>query len=163
MKKLQQFEYGFGMSEFGGYLLVMTRGKIASLYFFTSEVSRDEILAEMMTRWQASFVYSPKKIDAIQLFEEGKSFEFFLSGTDFQRKVWAELRKVKRGEVVSYEEIAQRIGKPKAVRAVGTAIGRNEIAFLIPCHRVVRKSGGLGGFRWGLEVKKKMLEWEKIA
>ena len=62
----------------------------------------------------------------------------------------------------TYAEIAKAIGRPKAVRAVGTAIGANPIAYLIPCHRVIRSDGSLGGFRWGLDCKKKMLEWEKL-
>jgi len=81
-------------------------------------------------------------------------------GAPFQIKVWEALLAIPSGHVTTYSDIAARIGHPKAVRAVGTAVGRNPIAFLIPCHRALRKSGGLGGYHWGLGVKRAMLGWE---
>ena len=74
--------------------------------------------------------------------------------------MWEALLSIPSGQVSTYSEIAQAIGSPKAVRAVGTAVGRNPISFLIPCHRALRKSGGLGGYHWGLPVKRAMLAWE---
>ena len=71
------------------------------------------------------------------------------------------MQEIPIGDTTTYAKIADTINRPKAVRAVGTAIGANPIAFLIPCHRVIRTDGGLGGYRWGLEIKKMMLEWEK--
>jgi len=85
---------------------------------------------------------------------------FHLKGTDFQIAVWNELLKISFGQLVTYQDIALRIGKPKACRAVGSAIGKNPVSVLIPCHRVVQSSGGLGGFYWGLDVKKMILEKE---
>ena len=82
-------------------------------------------------------------------------------GTEFQQAVWNALQQIPVGVTTTYAKIADAINRPKAVRAVGTAIGANPIAFLIPCHRVIRTDGGLGGYRWGLEIKKMMLEWEK--
>ena len=82
-------------------------------------------------------------------------------GTEFQQAVWNALQEIPIGDTTTYAKIADTINRPKAVRAVGTAIGANPIAFLIPCHRVIRTDGGLGGYRWGLEIKKMMLEWEK--
>ncbi len=83
-----------------------------------------------------------------------------LIGAPFQIKVWEALLAVPQGQVTTYSEIAERIGQPKAVRAVGTAVGRNPIAWLIPCHRVLRRDGALGGYHWGLPLKRAMLAWE---
>ncbi|MCL4145803.1 UNVERIFIED_CONTAM: hypothetical protein GTU68_056454 [Idotea baltica] len=83
-----------------------------------------------------------------------------LIGAPFQLKVWEALLQIPSGHVTTYSEIATRIGKPRAVRAVGTAVGRNPVSWLIPCHRALRKSGGLGGYHWGLPVKRAMLAWE---
>jgi len=84
-----------------------------------------------------------------------------IRGTVFQRRVWAELRRIPRGETRTYSEIARAIGAPAAVRAVGSACGANPVALLVPCHRAVRTDGGLGGYAWGLPVKKRLLETEK--
>ena len=84
----------------------------------------------------------------------------FLIGAPFQIKVWEALLRIPTGHVTTYSDIARVIGNPKAVRAVGTAVGRNPISWLIPCHRALRKSGALGGYHWGLPVKRAMLAWE---
>ena len=83
-----------------------------------------------------------------------------IRGTPFQRSVWEQLRSIPRGETRSYAEIARRIGRPRAIRAVGTANGANPVGIVIPCHRALRASGHLGGYRWGLERKRKLLELE---
>ena len=83
-----------------------------------------------------------------------------LIGAPFQIKVWEALLRVPSGHVTTYSEIAGAIGHPKAVRAVGTAVGRNPVSWLIPCHRALRKSGALGGYHWGLPVKRALLAWE---
>lgn len=83
-----------------------------------------------------------------------------LIGAPFQIKVWEALLHVPTGHVTSYSELAQAVGHPKAVRAVGTAVGRNPVSFLIPCHRALRKTGELGGYHWGLRVKRAILAWE---
>lgn len=84
-----------------------------------------------------------------------------MQGTDFQKKVWKVLQNISSGKTSTYKEVAIKIGDPKAVRAVGTAIGANPIGFIVPCHRVLTSSGGMGGFRWGIPRKMKMLEVEK--
>ena len=84
----------------------------------------------------------------------------FMIGAPFQIKVWEALMRIPSGHVTTYSEIASAIGHPRAVRAVGTAVGRNPISWLIPCHRALRKSGALGGYHWGLPVKRAMLAWE---
>jgi AraC family transcriptional regulator of adaptative response/methylated-DNA-[protein]-cysteine methyltransferase len=82
-------------------------------------------------------------------------------GTVFQRKVWEQLRRIPAGETRSYREIARAIGAPAAVRAVGSACGANPVALLVPCHRAVRTDGGLGGYAWGIERKKRLLALEQ--
>ena len=87
--------------------------------------------------------------------------ELAFEGTAFQKSVWSELARIPYGETRSYKEIARAIGRPRAVRAVGNANGRNSLPLIIPCHRVIANSGGLGGFGHGLRVKKRLLEFEK--
>ena len=82
-------------------------------------------------------------------------------GTPFQRRVWEALRRIPRGETRTYSEIARQIGAPAAVRAVGSACGANPVALVVPCHRAVRTDGGLGGYAWGLTVKRRLLKLEK--
>jgi AraC family transcriptional regulator, regulatory protein of adaptative response / methylated-DNA-[protein]-cysteine methyltransferase len=84
-----------------------------------------------------------------------------IRGTPFQFAVWDQLRAIPAGETRSYSEIARRIGRPRAIRAVGTANGANPVSILVPCHRAVRASGHLGGYRWGLDRKRKLLEMER--
>jgi len=84
----------------------------------------------------------------------------YMIGAPFQIKVWEALLRIPTGHVTTYSEIAGAIGTPRAVRAVGTAVGRNPISFLIPCHRALRRDGALGGYHWGLPVKRALLAWE---
>lgn len=88
---------------------------------------------------------------------------FDLRGTPFQMKVWQALLKTKSGETLTYAELAERIGNPRAVRAVATACGSNQIALLIPCHRIIRKDGKPSGYRWGLHRKEALLGQEQIV
>ena len=83
-----------------------------------------------------------------------------VKGTAFQEAVWRELQRIPKGETRTYAELAAAVGKPKAVRAAGSANGANNVAVLIPCHRVIRTGGGLGGYAYGLEIKRKLLEKE---
>ena len=83
-----------------------------------------------------------------------------LYGTDFQIEVWKALLEIPFGKTSTYSDIAKAINNPRALRAVGTAIGRNPVAILVPCHRVLRSDGGIGGYYWGIEKKKILLEWE---
>ena len=87
-------------------------------------------------------------------------FKLEIRGTAFQKLVWQHLMRIPAGTTVSYRELAKRMGRPTSVRAVATACGANRIAVLIPCHRVLRSDGGLGGYRWGVERKRRLLERE---
>ncbi|MGB0223654.1 MULTISPECIES: methylated-DNA--[protein]-cysteine S-methyltransferase [unclassified Marinobacterium] len=90
----------------------------------------------------------------------GGQLPLIVSGTDFQKAVWQRIAVSKVGEVLTYKQLAEEVGKPAAVRAVGSALGKNRHAYLIPCHRAVRSDGGLGGFRWGVERKSHLLTLE---
>lgn len=83
-----------------------------------------------------------------------------LCGTSFQRQVWRQLMALEVGQTVSYGELAKKLGRPSAARAVGSAVGANTLGFLVPCHRVIRQDGVIGQFRWGTEVKRRLLAWE---
>ena len=89
--------------------------------------------------------------------------ELAIDGTPFQRSVWQALRDTRPGETISYTELAARVGRPQAARAVASACGANRLAVAIPCHRIVRKDGGLGGFRWGLDRKRALLKRERLG
>jgi O-6-methylguanine DNA methyltransferase len=93
---------------------------------------------------------------------KGEPVPIMLHGTPFQERVWEAVKAIPSGTVVSYSWIADRIGAPKAVRAVGTAIGQNPVTLAIPCHRVIRSNGNIGGYRWGLDIKEKILKGEGI-
>ncbi|MCE3231611.1 MAG: ada [Alphaproteobacteria bacterium] len=84
-----------------------------------------------------------------------------MQATDLQRAVWKELTRIPYGETISYEELAKRVGKPKAVRAVASAVGENPISIAIPCHRIILKSGGIGEYHWGSDIKEKLLAYEQ--
>lgn len=83
-----------------------------------------------------------------------------IAGTDFQQQVWQQIARIPHGETIDYSELARRVGNEKAVRAVGSACGKNPVPVAIPCHRVLRADGSLGGFAFGLEVKQRMLDYE---
>ena len=119
--------------------------------------------ADLKARWpRAHFDEAPGKIEAwvAAAFAQAGETRLHLIGAPFQIKVWEALMTIPSGHVSTYSDIAGAIGNPRAVRAVGTAVGRNPVSWLIPCHRAIRKSGGLGGYHWGLPVKRAMLAWE---
>jgi AraC family transcriptional regulator of adaptative response/methylated-DNA-[protein]-cysteine methyltransferase len=130
---------------------------------FAAEIGIDAARDDLQSRWpKADFIHDAPALrqNVDHLFDMASAPHLHLIGAPFQIKVWEALLAIPSGHVTTYSEIAKTIGNPNAVRAVGTAIGRNPIAWLIPCHRALRKSGGLGGYHWGLPIKRAMLAWE---
>ena len=160
------FKYGFHPSLFGEVIVVVSERGLAGLGF-TTEIGRTQALAEQNNGWDRATWKHDQKVTnsyAEQVFSGAPNptvpLSVLMRGTPFQIKVWEALLSIPSGQVTTYSEIARSIGKPRAVRAVGTAVGRNPISWLIPCHRALRKSGGLGGYHWGLPVKRAMLAFE---
>jgi len=154
--------WGCFESVFGPVIAMATDRGICGIAF-TAEQSEDEAYADLAQRWpNATFIKEPDTIRiwvdaALNMQGEAK---LHMIGAPFQVKVWEALLRIPSGHVTTYSEIASAIGSPRAVRAVGTAVGRNPVGWLIPCHRALRKSGALGGYHWGLPVKRAMLAYE---
>ncbi len=129
---------------------------------FAAEQGEALVRADLMARWpRAEFVEDPEALRPwVEAAFGGEGARLHLIGAPFQIKVWEALLAIPSGQVVTYGEIARAVGHPKAVRAVGTAVGRNPVSWLIPCHRALRTTGALGGYHWGLPVKRAMLAWE---
>lgn len=152
--------WGYFPTPFGEALVMATDRGICGMGF-TEEFGRDWSMSDLTSRWpNATFIedtsIEPLVIEAMA----GRGARLHLIGAPFQLKVWEALLHVPSGQVTTYSEIGKAVGHPTAQRAVGTAVGRNPISFLVPCHRALRKSGGLGGYHWGLPVKRAMLAWE---
>jgi len=159
----KKVEFGFAESPFGEIIVARTWDGVCDLQFL--DFNRMETIRELATRWG---MYTPTtQSDVMAQTVEKVAFEgldhpltFDVKGTEFQLKVWKELRNIPFGTTATYQQIAERIGQPKAVRAVATAIGQNPVAMLIPCHRVIHSDGTLGEYHWGRDLKKQILEWE---
>ncbi|WP_417726543.1 methylated-DNA--[protein]-cysteine S-methyltransferase [Roseovarius sp.] len=154
--------YGWFDSPFGEALAMGTDRGLCGLAF-VGEFGREVSMADMQSRWpNAIYKETPDRIASWVHAAFGGNGETALHmiGAPFQIKVWEALLQIPSGHVTTYSEIANAIGSPRAVRAVGTAVGRNPVSYLIPCHRALRKSGALGGYHWGLPVKRAILAWE---
>lgn len=146
-----------------GEAIAMATGRGLCGMAFTAEMGFDAAFADLVQRWPgAELREDPEAIRPwVEAALSGRGdAPLTLIGAPFQIKVWEALLSIPSGQVTTYSDIASAIGSPRAVRAVGTAVGRNPISFLIPCHRALRKSGALGGYHWGLPVKRAMLAWE---
>lgn len=160
-----QINYSFHDSPFGKILAGSTAKGICYLMF--SEEGEEAALKDLKTRFRKA-KFTEKKDDfqtrGIAFFTNDwkitEQIKLHLKGTDFQLKVWESLLKIPFGKLATYGSIAGEIQKPKASRAVGTAIGSNPVAFLIPCHRVIQTSGNLGGYMWGTTRKQAIIGWE---
>jgi len=154
--------FGFGQSPFGECLVAEIQGAICHLAFGSN---RECATAELRSLWPKAQLHrddNAMSVLARQLFD-GSARQPILcsaSGTEFQMRVWNALLKIPFGTLTTYQALAIEIGNPAAARAIGAAVGSNRIGWLIPCHRVVPKTGGLGGYRWGAEIKRAMLDWE---
>ncbi|MBU2959678.1 bifunctional helix-turn-helix domain-containing protein/methylated-DNA--[protein]-cysteine S-methyltransferase [Citreicella sp. C3M06] len=155
--------WGWFDSPFGPALMMGTDKGLCGIAF-SAESGEAEAMRDLRARWPAArYVEDPAMLadwTAAAFGQAQGDVPLFLIGAPFQIKVWEALMRIPSGHVTSYSEIAKAIGNPRAVRAVGTAVGRNPISLLIPCHRALRKSGGLGGYHWGLPVKRAILAWE---
>lgn len=160
--------WGWFESPFGPAIVMGTKKGICGMGF-AAEMGEEAALQDLLSRWpKAEFREDLMMLRpwVLKAFGAGDgqldTAPLYLIGAPFQIKVWEALLSIPSGQVTTYSEIAQAIDKPRAVRAVGTAVGRNPISWLIPCHRALRKSGGLGGYHWGLPMKRAMLAYEAV-
>lgn len=159
-----QINYSYAESPFGNLIVASTSKGICYMAFEDDETKALNALKQHFSN--AKF---QQKLDLIQqhalfIFQNDWSklgdIKLHLKGTDFQLKVWESLLKIPMGQLSTYGHIASKIGHAKASRAVGTAIGNNPVAYLIPCHRVIQSSGNIGGYMWGSTRKTAIIGWE---
>jgi len=159
-----QIRYSFDESPFGDYLVASTDKGICQLSFIESKSSA---LRSLKEQWHHASIKegSDEHQEKVKQFfsrnfsSPGK-IKLHLKGTPFQLKVWEALLKIPEGQLSTYSEIANHIHHAKALQAVGTAIGNNPVGYLIPCHRVIRKEGNIGEYRWGALRKTAIIGWE---
>lgn len=155
-------QWGWHPSPFGEALVMQTERGLCGLAFATD--NKAAVFANMAARWPAAqIVEAPQATTALAAAvfgQNGQRIPLHLSGTNFQIRVWEALLRIPDGNLVPYQWVAKAIGQPKAARAVGAAIGRNPVSFLIPCHRAILTSGYLRNYEWGLPRKMAMIGWE---
>ncbi|MEE8138562.1 MAG: methylated-DNA--[protein]-cysteine S-methyltransferase [Thermoanaerobaculia bacterium] len=159
--------WGIHPSPFGSCLLAVTERGICGLEFLADRAPA-AAADHLQARWsEAELRRAPRETAALlrRIFSSASDrpagpLHLMVQGTNFQLQVWQALLRIPAGAVITYGELARQLGRPQASRAVGGAVGRNPIAYLIPCHRVIRAVGGLGGYRWGRERKQALLAWE---
>lgn len=156
--------YGIHPSPFGECLMAVTKRGMCSLMFVEGS-DREALLAAFRRDWQmAELQEDPARTLPLleQVFSTSSpaSLPLHLLGTNFQIKVWEALLRIPPGAVTTYAGVAQSIGRPSSARAVSNAVAHNPIAYIIPCHRVIRESGEMGGYRYGIPRKRAMLAWE---
>jgi AraC family transcriptional regulator of adaptative response/methylated-DNA-[protein]-cysteine methyltransferase len=159
--------YGFHPSPFGTALVMATERGLAGLAFADPGGERSA-LADIAGRWpRASLVEDTartaplaQRVFDVKLWRAERPLRVVLIGTDFEVRVWETLLKIPMGRAMTYSDIAASIRAPKAARAVGAAVGKNPISFVVPCHRALGKNGDLTGYHWGLTRKRAMLGWE---
>ena len=159
--------YGFHPSPFGTALVMATERGLAGLAFADAG-EEPSALADMCSRWpKASYVEDAartaplaRRIFDPTLWCADQPLRVVLIGTDFELRVWETLLEIPLGRTITYSDIAARVGASQAARAVGAAVGKNPVSFVVPCHRVLGKSGAITGYHWGLTRKRAMLGWE---
>jgi AraC family transcriptional regulator of adaptative response/methylated-DNA-[protein]-cysteine methyltransferase len=159
--------YGFHPCPFGMALVMITPRGLAGVALADPGKER-AALKDMRARWpQAKYVedFAATAATARRIFDPGlwrkdQPLRVVLIGTDFEVRVWEKLLDIPMGKLVTYSDIAKKTGAPKAARAVGAAVGKNPISFVVPCHRVVGKNGDITGYHWGISRKRAMLGWE---
>lgn len=161
-----RIEYGFHETPFGMCLIGVTERGICWLSFLNTDEDPRHELDQMKQHWHNSVFHQNQELTLVfvdQIFRHqsnSKKLNVLVKGTNFQVKVWEALLKIPMGDVTTYQGIANLLQNPKAMQAVGSAVGANHIAYLIPCHRVIRKDGILGEYRWSATRKKGMIGWE---
>lgn len=162
-----QIEYGFQDTPFGLALLGVTERGVCWLSFVRTDEEPRAQLETMKEHWNQSVFRESRELVAdmaAKIFsphrDKSSRLHTFVKGTNFQIKVWSALLQIPAGQVTTYQQVAQGIQQPKALQAVGSAVGANHIAYLIPCHRVIRKDGILGEYRWDAVRKKSMIGFE---
>lgn len=159
----QEITYGYGSTPFGEVLIAFSDKGVCYLGFVDD--NKDAVYAHFVQLWNnAEHVQNDEKAKEYlqNIFVQKKKYNLIVKGTDFQINVWKALLNLLNGAVATYEDVAKYLEKPKAVRAVASAIGKNHIAYLIPCHRVIAKSGAMSGYRWGIERKKTIIAYESV-
>jgi AraC family transcriptional regulator of adaptative response/methylated-DNA-[protein]-cysteine methyltransferase len=154
--------FGWFKSPYGPMLLSSTEKGICGLAF-ADEYGEKKTISKMFEYWpNANFQQNDDALvsQSRSILEHKEPLNIHMIGSPFQINVWKTLLKIPTGSVTSYSDIAYQLKRPKAVRAIASAIGRNPICWLIPCHRVIRKTGNLGGYRWGLNIKNNILKTE---
>ena len=162
-----RFSYGFGETPFGSALISWTPRGINFLGF-CDEVGRGRCLALLTSQWsraefQEQSVDAQTWLDVVFENRNRNPIRLWLHGSPFQLKVWQALLAIPDGMHATYGQLAEFIGHPRAARTVGTAIGNNPVAWIIPCHRVIRKAGDIGGYRWGELTKKSLVGYEAAS
>jgi AraC family transcriptional regulator, regulatory protein of adaptative response / methylated-DNA-[protein]-cysteine methyltransferase len=156
--------YSFAESPFGNIIVASTSKGICHIAFYDDENIALASLQRQFPAAQYQQILDKEQQNALFIFSHDWSklhqIKLHLKGTDFQLKVWEALLKIPMGKLATYGNIAKQLQNPNASRAVGTAIGDNPVAFLIPCHRVIQTSGALGGYHWGVNRKTAMIGWE---
>jgi AraC family transcriptional regulator of adaptative response/methylated-DNA-[protein]-cysteine methyltransferase len=159
--------YGFHPSPFGTAIVIASGRGLAGLAF-ADHGHEQAALADQCKRWpNATYVEDhagtaeiAQRIFDPKMWRQDQPLRVVLIGTDFEVRVWETLLKIPMGRATSYSDIAKSLRNPKASRAVGAAVGRNPVSFVVPCHRVIGKSGALTGYHWGVTRKQAMLGWE---
>ncbi|KAB7884385.1 bifunctional helix-turn-helix domain-containing protein/methylated-DNA--[protein]-cysteine S-methyltransferase [Poseidonibacter ostreae] len=158
-----EITYGYGFTPFGEALIAFTKRGVSYLGFVDN--NKEAVFKRFKEIWEkATFIEDDKKAQDFldNIFIEKKKFDLYVKGTNFQINIWKALLNIPNGTITTYQDIANSINKPKAVRAVASAIGSNHIGYLVPCHRVLAKSGAMSGYRWGIERKKILIAYEAI-
>ncbi|MGN7986805.1 methylated-DNA--[protein]-cysteine S-methyltransferase [Pedobacter sp. 22226] len=156
--------YSFAESPFGNIIVASTPKGICHIAFYDDETLALNNLQRQFPAAKYQLILDKEQQNALYIFNHDWSklhqIKLHLKGTDFQLKVWEALLKIPMGKLSTYGTIARQLQNPNASRAVGTAIGDNPVAFLIPCHRVIQTSGALGGYHWGVDRKTAIIGWE---
>ncbi len=156
--------YSFAESPFGNIIVASTPKGICHIAFYEDEKLALNNLQLQFPAAKYQLILDKEQQNALYIFNHDWSklhqIKLHLKGTDFQLKVWEALLKIPMGKLSTYGSIAKQLQNPNASRAVGTAIGDNPVAFLIPCHRVIQTSGALGGYHWGVDRKTAIIGWE---